>query len=183
MKICSIDGCERNMVAKTYCSQHYQRMRSTGDPLKTKFHYQYKTPEYNTWLQMRARCTNPKHPEYKNYGERGIKVCERWNDVRLFLQDMGTRPDGKSIERLDVDGNYEPSNCVWASLDEQNHNRRPMSNTGVKGVTKYSNKVKPYFAQIKRSGEYFSKSFATLDEAKTYYEELSNKLYSRKVES
>lgn len=74
---------------------------------------------------MLTRCTNPRSRSYANYGGRGIEVCARWRDFENFLADMGEKPAaGMSIERLDVDGNYEPSNCVWATHREQTRNTR-----------------------------------------------------------
>jgi hypothetical protein len=86
-------------------------------------------PEYNVWNAMRGRCSNPKSKSYSNYGGRGIRVCERWNDFGLFIEDMGRRPSPElTIERKNNDGNYEPGNCVWASREVQRRNRRPMPN-------------------------------------------------------
>lgn len=74
---------------------------------------------------MKQRCCNPKHRSYKNYGARGIKVCERWlNSFENFYSDMGAKPKGYTIERINDNGHYEPSNCKWATVAEQNRNKR-----------------------------------------------------------
>lgn len=79
---------------------------------------------YVTWSHMIQRCTNPKRPAYARYGGRGITVCDRWLKFENFLADMGERPDGKTLDRFPNNkGNYEPGNCRWATVTEQNQNR------------------------------------------------------------
>lgn len=84
-----------------------------------------KTATYNIWMGMRERCNNPNGHAWKYYGGAGVRVCERWEDFKNFLADMGERPPGLSIDRYpDPYGDYEPGNCRWATAFEQRHNRR-----------------------------------------------------------
>jgi hypothetical protein len=84
-----------------------------------------RTAEYRTWVSMHERCRSPKSQKWANYGGRGIKVCERWALYETFLADMGRRPSKlHSLDRVENDGHYEPSNCRWATKKEQVDNRR-----------------------------------------------------------
>jgi hypothetical protein len=80
------------------------------------------SPTWRTWKSMLARCENAKAPNYEWYGARGITVCERWHVFANFLEDMGERPPGTSIDRIDGAGNYEPGNCRWATPAQQSQN-------------------------------------------------------------
>lgn len=108
------------------------------------------TAEYSVWEGMIQRCHNPKDTKWPLYGARGVKVCERWRSFENFLADMGERPPETSIDRYpDNDGNYEPGNCRWATIWEQNRNLRvrPTSQSGVNGVT-WSNQRQRWVAMI-----------------------------------
>lgn len=81
--------------------------------------------EFRSWVSMKTRCYNAKHDSYKYYGGRGISVCSRWlNSFKDFYADMGPRPDGHTLDRIDTNGNYEPSNCRWSDHSTQMKNRR-----------------------------------------------------------
>lgn len=84
-----------------------------------------RTGAHSSWAAAKARCYDPKHTAYASYGGRGIQMCERWrNDFRAFLSDMGERPAGTSIDRVNPDGHYEPQNCRWATPETQATNKR-----------------------------------------------------------
>lgn len=95
-------------------------------------------PTYRSWYNMKSRCNNPNDAAYRDYGGRGIKVCERWHRFEHFLADMGERPPGDfSIDRYpDKNGNYEPGNCRWATPVEQHRNTRYNVNLTIDGVTR-----------------------------------------------
>ncbi len=110
-------GCLWNEIRKAGCS---------------RTHGATKTPEWQAYFAMRARCCNPKNKEFKNYGGRGIAVCDRWlkgdgnkRGIECFLEDMGERPSKEhTIDRIDVNGSYGPDNCCWATRKAQSRNKR-----------------------------------------------------------
>lgn len=108
------------------------RTRSQG---RTRKHGMAYSATYRSWLAMKDRCMRPKHQAWHNYGGRGIEVCQRWLRFKPFLRDMGERPNGTTLERLDTNGNYEPGNCVWATLEVQHSNKRTSRKLTIDGET------------------------------------------------
>ncbi len=114
---------------------------------RTKTHGMSKTRTFKSWDSMKQRCLNQNSPDYSRYGGRGITVCERWlNSFEWFLEDLGERPEGRTLDRIDPDGNYEPGNCRWATASEQQFNRR------FNKKLEYRGQVKPMVDLSSESG-------------------------------
>jgi hypothetical protein len=127
-------GCASQALIKKRAEA--DKRRGHGSRFK---HGLIKTSEYRIHMGMLARCNNPNNAAYRNYGGRGITVCDRWQGTDgfiSFLADMGNRPSGMSLDRIDVNGNYEPSNCRWASAATQAANRRGYSWVETKELTR-----------------------------------------------
>lgn len=141
--ICSIPNCKRPHFGRGWCNTHYCRWRKHGDPNYGHMiigENRKDNPLYPTYKQMLQRCSNPNHKYYEYYGGRGITVCEEWkgpNGFTQFLADMGQRPEGYTLDRMDGDKGYSPDNCRWATRRVQQLNRGVQSNntSGHKGVS------------------------------------------------
>lgn len=148
LKECSVEGCAKAVKTRGWCSMHAARWRIHSSLEKPAYvtparlaaavefgrrlrgnrygekHGLFNNRLYRVWSAMHQRCENRNHRSYRNYGGRGISVCERWSDVAKFVADMGEPPVGLTLDRIDNDGNYEPCNCRWATVSEQNRNQR-----------------------------------------------------------
>lgn len=118
-------GCLQKARVRETSITHGQSHGSEGKP----------TAEYQAWSCMRTRCNNPNNRGYKDYGGRGISVCARWGKFEAFLSDMGPRPKGASLDRINNNGNYGPKNCRWATSIEQCNNKRNTNFLTARGVT------------------------------------------------
>lgn len=126
------------------------------------------TPAFRSWCQMISRCYHPSATSYKNYGGKGITVCDRWRSFDKFFDDMGPRPPGKSLDRFpNYNGNYEPGNCRWATAKEQNQNQRKNVKITIDGVTKVLSEWARYF-KISRN-TVVNRILKGIDPAKAFY--------------
>jgi len=134
-------------------------------------HGMYGTPEYKTWQSMLNRCRNENNPSYKDYGGRGISVCDEWESFENFYADMGNKAEGMSIERIDVNGDYSKENCSWADNKQQANNKRNNHVIKHKGERRTLSQWAEYYAipvwklsqRLTRDGLSFSEAIINND--------------------
>lgn len=168
MKICKIKDCKDKVCAKGYCDKHYRRWRKYDDPniVKIRHHGYSKYPLYRVWADIKTRCYNENATNYKYYGGRGITICADWkNDPKAFIEwALPLWKKGLLIDRIDNEGNYEPSNCRFVTYAESRLNQRLLtvkSISGYRGVS-YHKKDKKWRARITiNSKEKYLGNFST----------------------
>lgn len=148
----------------------------------------WNTPEYNSWQSMLQRCNTETLDNSKYYIKKGVKVCERWSDnikgFHNFLEDMGNRPEGCSLDRIDPSGDYNPTNCRWASYTQQSYNQRIASNntSGCTGVRLCGKVSKRWAVTIRKEGKtYFYGYYDNLTDAITVRIHAEKELYGYSI--
>lgn len=136
--LCLCD-CGNKVSIRSRNLRHYTRscgcLRDEKSRERMTTHGMRNTSTYDTWCGIKARCLNRKNTAYNRYGGRGILLCKRWLKFDNFLADMGVKPDGTSIDRIDNSKGYSPSNCRWANVSEQANNKRNNVNLAHEGKT------------------------------------------------
>lgn len=135
-----LDHVKRRLVQSCGC------LRFASKTTYKPTHGMTDSTEYEIWSSMKKRCNNPNNAAFKNYGGRGIKVCERWGKFENFLADMGPRPAGMSIDRIDNNKGYSPDNCRWADSISQSNNRRNVKTYTASNVTGKFGELCAHFA-------------------------------------
>lgn len=131
--ICEVAGCglKRAAIKPSYCTKHWTRWKRHGDPMIVKVPRDIAAAQQPQWKELRgiwagmhSRCYNNKHEQYRNYGGRGIFVCEKWHTFENFYLDMYPRPKGHTLDRIKNNNKYSPDNCCWSTPEKQGQNRR-----------------------------------------------------------
>jgi hypothetical protein len=165
----------KEWFVKGFCAKHYRKNKLYGNPTEKDKRLVENTVEshelYYTYSAMKARCYNKNFKHYNRYGGRGIKICDRWLDSFLsFVEDVGERPENHSLDRINNDGDYEPSNCKWSTPREQSYNR---SNSNKNVGVCYRKNNDTYSVELRVGAKRYNKSgFKLESEAISYRKEL-----------
>jgi len=149
--MCSVKKCKNKVSARGLCHKHYQRLRKYGDPFFTKHHGYSFHSLYRVWENIKKRCYNKNRDNYKNYGGRGITVCDEWMNPKVFIEwclENGWR-HGLEIDRRDNDGNYCPENCRFVTHGDNVRNNRLIYKHNTSGYRGVSIKNKKWGASIR----------------------------------
>lgn len=180
MSKCSVKGCDRKHYAKGYCRLHYDRVKANGSPDAIKVVHKsstpHKGPTYNSWCLMKNRCYCKTATSYPYYGGRGIKVCSEWLGVygyENFVKDMGERPQGTTLDRVDPTKDYCKENCRWADIYTQTANRNIKKTGGDLPTGVYYRKDrKTWVVTLTTQGEEHRKYFTDKQSAIRYRKKL-----------
>ena len=186
---CFVDGCSnltRNPGGRL-CHTHQEQIRVYGKIISEIPKIQTgatKHELYGTWLGMLDRCRNKNNKQYKDYGGRGIYVCEAWqgsDGFWNFVCDMGDRPKFHSLDRIDVDGPYSPENCRWADRHTQSLNTRRNKDNDMRNIKeKILTDGKTVFAvHLSKGGKHFCRTFVELNEAVAYRNDMEEVLWPK----
>lgn len=185
---CCVEGCTNPVlvVKKMLCNRHYLLLRRHGSPTKQLRRSQEPGAHqshwlYKTWDMMRQRCTNKNFDSYKRYGGRGIRIYPEWeNSFVKFSQyiekELGPRPEGHTLDRIDNDQGYIPGNLRWASRTVQQRNRRAYGSSGVRGVYQRKDTGK-WVARCSAHGKVMRAEAGTIEEAAKLRKEMEDKLW------
>jgi hypothetical protein len=156
--ICSASNCTTDVRCRGLCRRHYAHARYHGliENVQSKEHHgKSGTPEYRTWQKMRRRCSDETYHAYNRYGGRGIEVCDRWEgSFTAFLNDVGLKPSPEhTLDRINVDGNYEPSNVRWATDEMQRTNKSRLNASSIYHGVSWHSLTKKFRARTFLNGE------------------------------